>query len=158
TNDSLLASRTFTVSNSVQSQTADAKLSLLDNSYSTHGPGEFYVGYTERSNQTFVWNSLVNTSTWNNTSSGGWNTGSYPAPSTGAYRNSAGCAALMSQSLLAVPAGNILITTADARVGTLTLNNTNPSNSLGWAIGSPGSANPLTFDNRAGGAARAAIL
>jgi autotransporter-associated beta strand protein len=159
TNDSLLASRTFTISNSLQPQTADAKLSLLDNSYSIHGPGEFYVGYTERTNQTFVWNSLVNTSTWNNTSSGGWNTGNYPAPSTGEYPDSAGCTALMSQSLLAVPAGNILITTADARVGTLTFNNTNVSNSLGWAIGFPGSTNALTFDNRTiGAAARDAIL
>ncbi len=159
TNDSLLTSRTFSIGNSVQPQTADAKLSLLDNSYSTHGAGEFYVGYTERSNQTFVWNSLVNTSTWNNTSSGGWNTDSYSAPSTGAYPNSAGCSATLSQSLLAVPAGNILITTADARVGTLTLNNTNVGNSLGWAIGSPGSLNTLTFDNQTTGAAgRDAVL
>ena len=158
TNDSLLASRTFTVSNATQQQTADAKLSLLDNSYSTHGAGEFYVGYTERSNQTFVWNSLVNTSTWNNTSSGGWNTGGYSAPSTNAYPNSAGCTAILSQSLLAVPAGNILLTTADARVDTLTLNNTYLGNSLGWSIGSPGSTNALTFDNQGGGAARAAIL
>ena len=159
TNESLLASHTFTINNSVQPQTADAKLSLLDNSYSTHGAGEFYVGYAERSNQTFVWNSLVNTSTWNNTSSSGWNTAAYFAPSTNSYPNAAGSTAFMSQSLLAVPAGNILLTTADARVGTLTLNNTNLSNSLGWAIGSPGSTNALTFDNQAGGAAaRDAIL
>ena len=41
TNDSLLASRTFTVGNVTQPQTADAKLSLLDNSYSTHPAGQF---------------------------------------------------------------------------------------------------------------------
>ncbi len=117
------------------------------------------MGYAERSNQTFVWNSLVNTSTWDNTSSGGWNTASYLAPSTNAYPNAAGSTALLSQSLLAVPAGNILLTTPDARVGTLTLNNTNLSNSLGWAIGSPGSTSALTFDNQSGGvAARDAIL
>jgi autotransporter-associated beta strand protein len=158
TNDSLLASRTFNVSNSTPPQTADAKLSLLDNSFSTHGAGEFYVGYTERSNQTFVWSSLVNTSTWNNTSSGSWNTGGYSAPSTNAYPNAAGCTAILSQSLLAVPAGNILLTTADARVGTLTLNNTNISNRFGWSIGSPGGTNALTFDNQGGGSTRAAIL
>src|SRR5205814_475330 len=122
-----------------------------DNSYSTHGAGEFNVGYVERSNQTFVWNSLVNTSTWNDTSSSGWNTAGDFAPSTAAYPNAAGSMALLSQSLVAVPAGNILLSTADARVGTLTLNNANLSNNLGWSIGFPGSTNTLTFDNQSGG-------